>query len=89
MAGGLSASGRQDGCKEAGRAPREGALVEYRAVKRQPWRLSGNCSLQGGSRLARKLVAGTWEHGIERVSPRNLVSSSDCIATGRIAYEQG
>ena len=89
MAGGLSASSRQDGCKEAGRAPREGALVEYKAVKRQPWRPNGNCSLQGGSRLVWKWVAGTWEHGIERASPRNLVSSSDCIATGKIAYEQG
>ena len=89
MAGDLLALSRQDACKEAGRASREEVSVEYRAVKLQPWRPIGNCSLQGGSRLAWKWVAGTWEHGIERAGPRNLVSSSDCIATGKIAYGQG
>ena len=36
-----------------------------------------------------KGVAEIREHGIERADPRNLVSSSDCIATGKIAYERG
>lgn len=88
MAGGLSGSSRQDGCKEAGRAPREGLSVEHRAVKLQPWRPNGNCSLQGGSGLVWKGVAEIGEHGIERADPRNLVSSSDCIATGKTAYER-